>query len=73
MRSSRDEYDKDDVLKNGFDYDLQVWVKDYFIQNCGHKEIVNSCDCNGRKYAGWAIDLAREKEGFKKSKKKGGE
>lgn len=21
------------IVKNGFDYDLQVWVKDYIIQN----------------------------------------
>lgn len=21
------------IIKNGFDYDLQVWIKDYIIQN----------------------------------------
>ena len=26
------------VVKDGFDYDLQVWVKDYIIQDCGHRE-----------------------------------
>lgn len=25
------------TVKNGFDYTLQVWVKDYIIQDCGHK------------------------------------
>lgn len=24
------------VLKEGFDYDIQVWVKDYIVQHCGH-------------------------------------
>jgi len=69
MRSSRDEYDEEGVLKNGFDYDLQVWVKNYFVQNCGHKEIVNSCDCNGRRFNGWEINLARSRAGLKEYKK----
>lgn len=35
MRVSGDQY-KGGQLENGFDYDLQVWVKDGVIQDCGH-------------------------------------
>lgn len=31
MRSSDNEY-KENQLRNGFDYDLQVWVENYIIQ-----------------------------------------
>ena len=42
------------IVKDGFNYTLQVWIKDYIIQNCGHK--VNfGCNCNGRKYKGQDI------------------
>lgn len=37
-------------LKNGFDYDLQVWVENFVIQDCGHPASGINC-CNGRKYA----------------------
>ena len=30
MRISENQF-KEKMLKNGFDYDLQVWVKDYII------------------------------------------
>lgn len=50
-RYSSDEYDLNGILKNGFDYDLQLWVKDYIIQNCGHKEHL-PCDCAGRTLKG---------------------
>ncbi len=39
------------IVENGFYYTLQVWVKDYKIQNCGHKSD-NLCHCNARKLAG---------------------
>ncbi len=29
------------VVRNGFDYDLQVWIIDYVIQACGHPESIN--------------------------------
>ena len=32
MRYSNNEIENG-IVKNGFDYDLQVWVKDYIIQN----------------------------------------
>jgi hypothetical protein len=38
------------AIWNGFDYNLQVWVKDGVIMGCGHPETMKDC-CNGRKYA----------------------
>ena len=40
------------VVKNGFDYNLQVWVEDYIIQECGHPESMGSDCCNQRIYKG---------------------
>jgi len=42
-------------LKNGYDYQLQCWVLNYIIQDCGHPEGNLSqtgipCHCNGRKF-----------------------
>lgn len=47
----------DKVVKNGFDYRLQVWVKDYVIQNCGHrqKEVYGAYCCNAGQFAGQDI------------------
>lgn len=42
-------------LRNGFDYDLQAWVKEGIVMACGHKP---DCGCNGRKYAGWSLPNA---------------
>ena len=36
MRLSNNDYDEDGILRNGFDYDLQVWVLDYLIPDCKH-------------------------------------
>jgi len=41
-------------LKNGFDYDLQLWVLDYIIQDCGHPGDFG-CVCNGRRLKGQDI------------------
>lgn len=54
MRASNDEI-INGIVKNGFDYDLQVWVVDYIIMDCGHKF---ACDCNARRYAGQDIRLS---------------
>lgn len=35
-RTSSDDLDAAGVVRNGFDYELQVWVKDYMILDCGH-------------------------------------
>ena len=31
-RVSRDDYDREGDLRNGYDYELQVWVKGYEVQ-----------------------------------------
>lgn len=52
MRESRNEM-KDGKLVNGFDYDLQVWVIDGVIQECGHptnmQDVCNACKYQGKK------------------------
>ncbi len=52
-------------LKNGFDYDLQVWVVDFIIQKCGHPESMRehgSC-CNANLYHGIDIRKIAPKHG----------
>lgn len=40
-------------LSKGFDYDLQVWFKNYIVQPCGHPQSMkNEGCCNANKYAG---------------------
>ena len=48
MRGSKNEV-VNGIVKDGFDYHLQVWVIDYLILDCGHKF---DCGCNSRRYAG---------------------
>lgn len=38
MRNSIDELDENKVIFNGFDYQLQVWVKNGVIENCSHPD-----------------------------------
>jgi hypothetical protein len=38
-------------IKNGFCYNLQVWIKDFIIQDCWHTPCFD-CGCNSRKFAG---------------------
>jgi hypothetical protein len=45
---------KNEMVFNGFDYTLQVWVIDGKIQNCGHPETMQ-CGCKARKLAGQDI------------------
>ncbi len=51
MRTSKNEV-VSGKIKNGFDYELQVWVKDYTIQKCGHKKQVLGFCCHVEKLAG---------------------
>jgi hypothetical protein len=51
MRGSINETVKG-MVKNGFDYVLQVWVKDFIIMTCGH---CFDCGCSGRAYSGQDI------------------
>ena len=41
-RESRDVV-VDGVVKDGFDYGLQVWIEEYIIQSCGHHGFRESC------------------------------
>ena len=52
-----------DGLFSGFDYDLQVWVRDNIVQMCGHrKNLVGKTGapcCRGWLYAGNNITEVR--------------
>ena len=41
----------DGIVRHGFDYTLQVWVKDYIVQECGHPKSMGDCCCNMGIYA----------------------
>ena len=60
MRQSNDEM-KDGQVFNGFDYDLQVWVIDGIIKDCGHRDEhrVNGKCCNAHKYAGKQVSAVK--------------
>jgi hypothetical protein len=51
-RESSNEYGPSGALLNGFDYDLQVWVKHGRVLPCGHAASMGPTCCNGRRYAG---------------------
>ena len=55
-RLSNDEFDGKGNLVNGFDYDLQVWVKGGLVLNCGHPAYSGSCNCNARRFVGMDLD-----------------
>ena len=63
-RTTRDQFDKTGQLVNGFDYDLQCWVKGGRVQDCGHP-VRSDCGCIGRKHKGRKIELVRRLEGLK--------
>lgn len=67
-RTGTDTLDALGILRHGFDYELQCWVKDYIVLNCGHPEPLNEygtrCGCKAREYAGCRITDAREREGL---------
>lgn len=48
---------RDGRLFNGFDHDLQVWVKNGIVNECGH--LSDICGCNQRLYEGMSLDRAR--------------
>jgi len=62
-RTSRDQFDSTGQLVNGYDYDLQCWVKGGRVLDCGHPT-GSECDCIGRKYRGREIKLGRRLEGI---------
>ncbi len=58
-RVSRDDYDNDGDLRNGYDYELQVWVLGYKVQECGHlSSDVPDC-CSAARFAGQDIRILR--------------
>jgi hypothetical protein len=60
MRRSTDQHDDQGNLVNGFDYDLQVWVKGGIIQDCGHPERMRPGCCNADLLKGREIAKARK-------------
>ena len=50
MRMGQDFRDDKGILKDGFDYELQVWVKNYICQDVG---------LNKHKYAGQDIRIIK--------------
>lgn len=53
-RTGDNDIDENGVVRNGYDYDLQVWVTDYIIEDCGHTDTyrfqVSQTCCNAHKY-----------------------
>lgn len=61
-RISRDLIDGDGVVRSGFDYDVQVWVEDYTILECGHPSRMSTSDtycCVKEELAGQDIRLVQ--------------
>lgn len=56
MRLSYDDIDDNGMVLCGYDYNLQVWVKDGIIQDCGHPtEMKQQFCCNSHRLAGHRI------------------
>ena len=51
-RTSSDQIDSDGITSNGYDYDLQCWVMDYIVQDCGHPDSMRPGCCYGGGHAG---------------------
>ncbi len=52
------------VTHTGYDYALQVWVRNFLIQRCGHVGNMD-CGCNGRRFMGRDVRIVREFKMFK--------
>ena len=51
------------TAKNGFDYNLQAWIKDYKVYDCGHPEEMKATGCcNAHLLAGLDIRTIKERE-----------
>lgn len=58
-RLSGDQLTVDGTILNGFDYRLQVWVKDGTVQMCGHPVSMRlgaRVCCNQTRYAGQLVE-----------------
>jgi len=51
-RQSENQHNSRGDLVNGYDYQLQVWVVNGIIQNCGHPESMRPGCCNADKLQG---------------------
>jgi len=51
-RSSVDHINCEGITFRGYDYDIQCWVEDYIIQDCGHPETMRPGCCNGDRLKG---------------------
>ena len=63
-RVSRDEI-KAGFVWNGYDYNLQVWVRDGVVQRCGHGFSAlhdPPCNCKSKEYVGRAIETIPQAE-----------
>ena len=61
MRLSSDSFNPAGEVVNGYDYDLQVWVIDGIVQDCGHPARMRHrgpC-CDAHLYAGMDIQQAK--------------
>jgi len=70
-RVSIDEYDHHGNLRNGYDYDIQCWVREGLVSPCEHRPTFD-CRCTARRYAGRTIAYAREHEMERRSTLKKG-
>jgi hypothetical protein len=64
-RTGSNEYNGEGILRSGYDYELQCWVKDYIVQDCGHS--LNNrelCGCYGRAHHGQPIENCRTAAGL---------
>jgi hypothetical protein len=53
MRTSDDTTDKNGIVSDGYDYNLQVWVRSYIILDCGHPTSMKQAHCcNAHRLAG---------------------
>ncbi len=58
-RVIRDDYDREGDLRNGYDYELQVWVRGYIVQECGHPADMRPDCCRAAHFAGQDIRILR--------------
>lgn len=47
-----------EIITDGFDYELQVWIINGVIQDCGHNVMMHKC-CNGRKFRGRILERVK--------------
>lgn len=54
-RLSGDQLAVDGTILNGFDYRLQVWVKDGVVQPCAHPDSMRQPCCRAATYHGYKV------------------